>query len=323
MILLNRRKSRGHHLANLQKLTRHFQGRLDNTLLLGVAALAVVSIATLIPVVATLLAFAFKGPLVFTPANVGDWSSYASFLTSLFQVIISITTVAAALFATFVISRQIDERKDKDERNMAAIRLSEMMYDKDFYVSVVGPSWEVVTKWLHWEGKDGDDYRLQVVSEFVDVDPLRKFTTPEEAAARRFHNVTRFVPHYTPYPATQAFTELSEHMALNTWLKFWAHVDFLLQEELVTQQAMRELFQGWYRNWYRFMYEYRVAGLHIAEQSGQQPKYLLKQLARLEENLGLSLPPDEQAAAEVRGKEIAMTALFASEAAKKAWGDSA
>lgn len=292
-------------MGNLRDLKRHFQGRVDNVPLAVVIGLGVLSAATLIPVIGALVAFSFTGNLIISPAGLGDWGAYASFLTSMFQVIIGITTVAAALVATFILSRQIEERKEKDEQNMMAIRLSEMMYDKDFYVSVAAPSWEVATKWLRWQGDAGDAYRLQVISEVIDLSPRDEFHTPEEANNRGYHNLTRFVDHFTPYDrGGEVFTELSEHMALTSWFRFWCHVDFLLERGLVPEDAIQELFGGWYRNWYPFMFEYRIAATKIAAKLTKPRKKFLDQLERLEDRLKLEPLQSEQAHV-LRGGAIA------------------
>jgi hypothetical protein len=274
-----------------------------------VFGLVIASFATIVPVALTL--FEFWSQNYESPTNApADWGVVASFLGSMFQVIIGVTTAATALFITFVLSRKLDKRRDLDEQNRAAVRLSEMMYDKNFYVSVVGPSWEVVTKWLYWTGEGGDRYRLQVISEFIELEPTKFFEHPEEAESRRFHNKVRFLPHYTPYDVGGAvITELSEHMALTTWFKFWCHVDFLIERELISKDAVVELFKGWYTNWYPFMYEYRVAASILTREQRKSPKDVLKQLASLEESLGLAMTGDEKAKHDRRAQEIAEKAL--------------
>lgn len=201
------------------------------------------------------------------------WGQVGDFVGALLQTIVASTAILAA-----VIFSTLYQYKSNSQRE--AVKLSEMMYNRDFYISVAAPSWEIATKWRHWEGEKGAEYRCSIVAgEFIELRKNIKFHTPEAANGREFSNHTRFIDHYKPYCMADEpeITSLSEHMVLVTWLRFWNHVHFLIKNYLVDEQSISTLLRDWYASWYPFMYQYRKVGeLILANANSESPDIKLE-----------------------------------------------
>ena len=218
------------------------------------------------------------------PVSIASWGAFGSYMGAMLQAFMAAATLLAVLLASVFLDRQSkqrqaledkarEERRERDEQARAALRLSEIMYDHQFYIKVVAPSWEIASKWMYWEGAAGDRYRQDVAAGmFLErADALRKFASAEAAHQLRFQNVIRFQPHYHPYDFPhpgQSRSELSEHMVLVIWIRFWCHVCWLHDEGMVSPEMVRSLFQDWYSSWRPFMMQLRFVGEVLVKTPG-------------------------------------------------------
>ena len=45
-------------------------------------------------------------------------------------------------------------------------------------------------------------------------------------------------------------------MVLMTWKRFWVHLMFMIEGEIISEEAVQKLFADWYRSWSPFVDEY-------------------------------------------------------------------
>lgn len=187
------------------------------------------------------------------------WGAFGDFFGAVIQAIIAILTIFAAVFlATF--------HQFKGQTVRESVKLSELMYDREFYIHIVAPSWEIATKWLNWEGEGGNAYRRSVLAgDVINIQPTMKFENKDRANARLFKNPLDFRDHYAMNPRDVAFSNLSEHMVLTIWIQFWNHVYYLKKHELAEDHTLADLLGPWYRNWHPFMCELRLVSELCAE----------------------------------------------------------
>lgn len=207
--------------------------------------------------------------------SIDSWVKYISVTAPWLQVIFAALTVAAAVWIATTVNDKIEERRKADERARELIRLSERMFDTEFYTKITAPMWEIVYKWLNWEGEAGDRYRAEVLSGELDISG-RKFTAPENARGE-IGNLIRFHPHYLPYDhgteSNPACTihELSEHMVITTWIRFWVHLDLLVHEwKILSEEDAQKAFAGWYMCWAKFTDQYLACWKNCMENLGVQ-----------------------------------------------------
>jgi len=151
-------------------------------------------------------------------------------------------------------TREAQHAREQQTREL--IRLSEKLVDTEFYVKVVLPSWEVAQKWFEPENHA---YRAQVVR--------GEFRFPicydgDQSKAMLAEPILRRHPHFLPYdrPATPrgktaVIGELSESLALATWIRFWRNVAFLIDRDLLDVGDARSMLREWYMWWAPFMTE--------------------------------------------------------------------
>lgn len=212
------------------------------------------------------------------------WGQIGDFVGAISQTLVAIAAISAAVFFTSLYQAQSAAVRE-------AVKLSEMMYDRAFYVAIVAPSWEICFKWLYWEGEEGKAYRRAVLSgDFISFRSEYKFTRMEDANNGHFGNLIRFPHHFSPYdlPAKgktkassgQLVHELSEHQVLVTWLQFWKHVHFLIEEGMVERDAVKTLLKDWYQNWHPFMHQLRRVAEMIVDATESDPPTISKDHAR-------------------------------------------
>ncbi|WP_341645369.1 hypothetical protein [Thauera sp. SDU_THAU2] len=186
--------------------------------------------------------------------HVTDWVNYASFVAPLLQVLAMALTAVIAIWIGKNVQLSIEKNRRKDELSREVnrketdatrelVRLSEQMFDMQFYIKITAPMWEVAYKWMYWEGHGGDEYRAQVLCGDLSIEK-GFFSDPVEAVGP-VGNVIRFIPHYLPYDQVgvkhnaSQINELSEHMVLMTWKRFWVHLNFLIEEKIINEEAAK------------------------------------------------------------------------------------
>jgi hypothetical protein len=230
----------------------------------GVASLLVFVVVAL---ASARYAYRFFGSWLGNNSGQDDWASFSTALMPMLQTLLGVATLMVAIYIGSEINAQLEERRRLDERsrikaadqasrNRELLRLSEMLVNVEFYTKVTYPAWEVALKWLGWEGERGDRYRAQVVAGEVDL-PVKAFLIhPEFSYFVREHH------HNHPYDAVDdparscGLRELPESLAFATWIRFWRHVKFLVDEQFLDAEGVRQLLKEWYVWWAPFMAEY-------------------------------------------------------------------
>lgn len=214
-------------------------------------------------------------------SSVKDWADFSGAIMPMFQTVVAFATLAAAVVIGVSVNAKLEtrRRKDEDDRQTAArrverhrelIRLSEMMVDTNFYVKVTYPAWEVALKWLGWQEERGDKYRAQVVAGELKARWDVYLDDPD------FFNFLRTHPHNQPYDVAMtghpacAIAELPESLAFATWVRFWRHIMFLLDEGILDRGGVRKLFREWYLWWAPFMAEYLAVTTKCLERLGHK-----------------------------------------------------
>lgn len=232
-----------------------------------------------------LLVFLFTDPssVAYLTEPSGVWGKLVPLIGQMLQIVVSILTIVAAIWIASDLNGKIDARRRKDEeareegrkqevaareesrkteaRARELIRISERMFDTEFYTKITAPTWEIAYKWRYWDGEDGDRYRADVLLGGLPAS-FSTFERPEQTRSARA-NLIRFHPHFMPYdhgsrkqPA-MPINELSEHMVLMTWIRFWVHLDLLIEDwGILKQDEVQKAFAGWYEAWAEFSDEY-------------------------------------------------------------------
>lgn len=251
------------------------------------------------------------------------WAEFGSYVTGTIGVAVTAATLVVAIFASLVFPRLFEDQRTRAERKRQTIELSHKLFDKDFYIYISAPAWELAVKWLYWTGEQGHEYRRQVCGGMF-LYSYPTFKTPNEANKAQYQNMIRFRHHFLPYDAApngyvqqpDLITQLSEHQVLGIWLQFWTHLHILLQAELVDEDLCRTLFREWYGSWLKFMIQFRMTGQLLAGarlpdgtlRPGADPNFTrLHQLAELEKVLFRDDPlyREVESEATTAAKEIA------------------
>jgi hypothetical protein len=182
----------------------------------------------------------------------------------------NLVVLVVAAYASSLLPKAFEEKRLRADRIKTTLDISRILYDREFYLYVSAPTWEIAVKWLYWEGQDGDEYR-RVVSgtKFLYEETSKKFKLPVEVNSRPYQNLIRFEPHTMPYGYTESATtisELSEHQVFNIWIQFWCRLQALLEEELVDEHLVRRLFADLYRAWLNFMLELPFVGEELEKE---------------------------------------------------------
>ena len=94
----------------------------------------------------------------------GRWSEFGAFFGSIMTFTTALTSIAIAIFATIVLPRRLDEQREAMSSKSEINAFTRRYYDRDFYLGIMVPAWECASKWLGWEGPDGDRYRESVLA---------------------------------------------------------------------------------------------------------------------------------------------------------------
>jgi hypothetical protein len=207
-------------------------------------------------------------------------------------------TLLVAIGATILLPKRIETDRQRAERTQTTIALSRLLYDRGFYADIVAPAWEIAVKWQYWTGQQGVEYRQQVAGPaFLSLgenEKYKEFSNKDYANAKRYQNLIRFHPHLLPYDwpwPGQSFHQLSEHMVLVVWIRFWCQLQILAQQKLIDNDTVRKLFSEFYSWWCPFFREYRYVGRFLLEKvqppapEKQLELDILLQLENLEEIL--------------------------------------
>lgn len=187
------------------------------------------------------------------------------FYVSLFQACAStVLAILVAMLSKHVQTSLADARIESDKRQNA-VKLCETLYNRDFLKEVSAVVWEIFVKWRYWKGLKGDEYRVQVVSGFVNyLSHYKDFNTPESFLDQTGHNLVRFPDHYHPLDYVKdgqaprySQRVLSEHQALTAWVEHWGNVNTMIEMGLVDEVTVRKLFKDWYQFWIDLAIEMR------------------------------------------------------------------
>jgi hypothetical protein len=209
-----------------------------------------------------------------------QWADFSNTMMPMLQTLVGIATLGAAIYVASEINSRFEERRRLEEqsrieaekeagRDRELLRLSEMLVNVEFYTKVTYPAWEVALKWLGWEGQKGDKYRAQVVAGEVEF-PIRVYLDhPDFSYWIREHH------HNHPYDMDRIGTrgcgisELPESLAFATWMRFWHHIKFLIDQGFLRKEGVRKLLKEWYVWWAPFMAEYLEVTRECLEALGQ------------------------------------------------------
>jgi hypothetical protein len=245
-------------------------------------------------VIAVALYFSHFNAPFFGSGKHEDWNGFSAFAGFVAQAVTGFATVSGALFVTLIVADQSERRREKDEtarsarveseraarelearrereardleakrerRSRELIRLSEQMVDTQFYVKVMYPAWEVALKWLGLSGPEGASYRAEVLGAEVRLPKVYSCAQRQEDTFAE--NNPRYHPHYMPYDQSRrdgapppVINELSESLAFATWVRFWRHIMFLIDSDILDPEDVADLLREWYMWWAPFMNEF-------------------------------------------------------------------
>lgn len=207
-----------------------------------------------------------------SPADSTRWAELATYFGLMLALVLSFATLVVVVVTAFTSSKlpvKFEESRLQADRIKTTVDISTILFDREFYIYVSAPAWEIVVKWLYWEGPDGDEYRRTVCgTKFLYKDAYEKFKLPEEVNRQPYQNLIRFERHNMPYgykEGTTAISELSEHQVLYIWTQFWCRLQALLEEKLVDRSLVRSLFADWYESWLEFMLQLRFVGKELTK----------------------------------------------------------
>ncbi|MBY8824279.1 hypothetical protein [Sphingomonas colocasiae] len=186
-----------------------------------------------------------------------NWISFSNIFNLVAQGVMGLATIAAALTVSVLVSGGIEKRNKKNEQHRELIRLSEKMVDPEFYIKILYPAWEVAQKWF----RDKDyDYKAKVV---LGETRLPKFYVHIKDDTGIAANHVRDHPHFTPYDVRHkqnerapVLNEMSESLAFATWIRFWQHIAFLVEKDILERGDVKAMFREWYMWWAPFMTQF-------------------------------------------------------------------
>lgn len=167
-----------------------------------------------------------------------------------------VTTAIACISLTAVICipLTLEAFRRKTQAADEVARFSQALLDRTFYTEVLAVAWEVNTKWLHWTGEKGNDYRFEVAGGMI-IFRHRDFGGEAECRSVPFQNIIRFHRHFEAmhrFPTSSEATTHSgsnEHMMLTIWINYWKEVERSIAQDRISEvQAYERLshFFGWF-----------------------------------------------------------------------------
>lgn len=231
-----------------------------------------------------------------------SWAVFSSSLMPILQTILSCISILVTICAGLIITLLLDRRRSITDSNRELVRLSEMMFDAEFYTNVTVPAWEAAVKWSSLGKREGADeheqqkgaaYRAEVAAGEL-ILPMENYIWGLSHRGSTGRSI-RMHPHYRAYDDALPIrtyirsnkyiesksvvkSEMSEHMALTTWVRFWIHVSFLVEQNILESETVKEMFQGWYEWWFQFMHEFVAVSIALKYLSGNplRDHYLIK-----------------------------------------------
>jgi len=175
--------------------------------------------------------------------------------TALFAIATIIITIVVARVKVNL-AKDIEQSRVRSDARQHVFRVSRELMSVHYYTQVTAPVWEVYIKWKYWTGADGDQYRVSVVTGFLDYHEKYHDFRSADQLDRSGHNIIRFGDHYHPSDYIQS--TLSEHQALTKWLEDWGHVGAMIQCGSMDKELARRIFKDWYQYWVGLMIELRA-----------------------------------------------------------------
>lgn len=235
--------------------------------------------------------FRFHGPL---SSESEKWQEFGEYFGGVLGPALSTVALLVVAYTSVRVPQELEEQRAATERVKTLLGLSQMLYDRQFYIYIVAPVWEIRLKWTRWAGPRGEDFKAQVIASYF-VELGTTFNSPEQARELPYLNKIRFDNHFMPADWQQdssavprdshAFNQLSEHQALTIWIRFWCNIATLLEERLIEEEHVRNMFSDFYSWWLDLMLQLRLTGLEVFEQMAKTNKNRLKSLPRWCEQL--------------------------------------
>lgn len=256
----------------------------------GLVWVLVLFLIGLVIIIAPYVPVFYRHPIADDPTRWMEFGSYFGPMLAGISSFATLLVLVVTALASSLLPVAFEESRSAADRIKATIDISRILYDREYYIYVSTPTWEIAVKWLYWEGPDGDEYRRAVSgTKFLHEGSYEAFTFPEDVNRQPYQNLIRFEPHTMPYGyggRTTAISELSEHEALNLWIQFWCRLQALLAHRLVDETLARTLFADWYRVWLGFMLQLRFVGQTIEETiKGEAKISWFSQIAEIEKVL--------------------------------------
>lgn len=224
--------------------------------------------------VAFALAIAFIGLIAYFskfPGSMlsGDhtrWSEFGGFVGAVVALSSVFVSSAIAIYATIVLPRQLRDEANQQRAKDEIHEFTRRFFDRGFYLNIMAPTWEIATKWLHWEGEKGDEYRLDVFGGRYFYD-YKKFNTLKEANEARFQNKIHTHRHFEPIKYEGASPPQNEHMILTMWWAFWQDLARGIKSGNVLGEDAKERFAREYAHWLDFHQQHWIL-VYLIESKG-------------------------------------------------------
>ncbi|WP_162916923.1 hypothetical protein [Cohaesibacter haloalkalitolerans] len=180
----------------------------------------------------------------------GDIKPLISILSSISSVNSVFSSVFIVLVASVVFARISEKNKIKQEKREILANVSNNFYSYINYLQVILPSWDIATKWLSWEGEDGDLYRYDLIGALL-LYEQRPFKNHDECRKVPFQNDISFRGHFDLISENDIMNRTNEHMIMTIFLRFWLHLDTLMESSSVSENEAISRFadmHAWYKN---------------------------------------------------------------------------
>lgn len=218
----------------------------EGRLVIGAAVLAIGVIATAI------LAYVVEfGSWEFSP-NHQRWSEFGGFLSAFIAISTTMATIAVGIAVSIIFPRALERQAEVERRARVAADLSKDFFSRPFYLEIIVPAWEIASKWISWQSRQGDDYRYQVLGGQFLFEPC-DFLDEKDANRVLFQNRIHFEHHFAERDGDEQRLNWNEHMILSMWVRFWASLELACQNNTITDEHAQNNFANFYEWWLRFM----------------------------------------------------------------------
>ncbi|MFT3815570.1 MAG: hypothetical protein QM740_19740 [Acidovorax sp.] len=185
-----------------------------------------------------------------------DWGNFGSYAAGIGALALGCASIAALLFASVIVPEEIERFRREEQRARAASDMSKLFYSRDYYVNIIVPVWDIATKWLSWEGSEGERYRRDVAGgQFLFAQA--PFQDEQGANSVPFQNHISLRSHFEPI-ANQSSP--NEHMILSMWLTFWHDLQAAIANGVISEQEAVAKFSGFYAWTHDFIQQLWMVG---------------------------------------------------------------